>query len=166
MIRRGQQRHILPGEHPDYVSPGTVIYAGMDCLRGHGTVVRKGKVVASISGIVEWMDQLVTVRPLRTRYVASTSAIGDVVVGRVSEVVLGAGQRWKIDVGSQQDAHLLLSAIAISGSARERRWTEEHADMEMRSYFVENDVVRIYCSPSPTNFGTCDVSTEMLLVLC
>lgn len=86
MIRRGGKRHILPGEYETYVSPGQVIHPSTDCLRGHGTLVRGRQVVATISGIVEWMDQLVTVRPLRTRYVAATAAIGDVVVGRVTEV--------------------------------------------------------------------------------
>ena len=81
--------------------------------------------------------------------------------GARDQVVLGKGQRWKIDVGSQQDGHLLLSAITISGSgsARERRWTEEHADLEMRSYFAEDDVVgmrrdfyRPQSSPAPVPF--------------
>ena len=141
MLRRRGARYIRPGEYEAYVSPGQVIHSGTDCLRGHGTMLRGGEVVATISGMVEWMDQLVTVRPLGTRYVSTTAAIGDVVVGRVSEVVLGRGQRWKIEVGSQQDAHLQLSAVKILGSAQDRRWTEEHADLEMRSYFREDDVV-------------------------
>jgi exosome complex component RRP4 len=138
---RRRRRLIHREEYESYTSPGDVVTSDTDCLRGHGTFVRRGQVVASISGIVEWMDKLVTVRPLGTRYVAATAAIGDIVVGRVTEVVLGRGQRWKLDIQSQQDAHLLLSAINIDGSARERRWTEEHADLEMRSYFTEDDLV-------------------------
>ena len=57
------------------------------------------------------------------------------------QVVLGRGQRWKLDIQSQQEAHLLLSAINIDGSARDRHWTEQHADLEMRSYFAEDDLV-------------------------
>ena len=139
-IRR-RRRFIRREEYESYVAPGDVITSDSGCLRGHGTLIRRGQVVASISGIVEWMDKLVTVRPLGTRYVAATAAIGDIVVGRVTEVVLGRGQRWKLDIQSQQEAHLLLSAINIDGSARERRWTEEHADLEMRSYFTEDDLV-------------------------
>ena len=138
---RRRRRAIHREEYESYVAPGGVITSDSDCLRGHGTFIRRGQVVASISGIVEWMDKLVTVRPLGTRYVAATAAIGDIVVGRVTEVVLGRGQRWKLDIQSQQEAHLLLSAINIDGSARDRRWTEEHADLEMRSYFAEDDLV-------------------------
>ena len=154
-----RRRYIERTDYESYVSPGEVITAyASDCIRGHGTFVRRGRVVASISGTVEWMDRLVTVRPLHNRYVASTAAIGDIVVGRVTEVVLGRGQRWKLDVRSQQDAHLLLSAINIAGSARERKWTEDHADLEMRSYFVEGDLVvaevqKVYEDVSPRTSG-------------
>ena len=136
-----RRRAIRREEYQSYVAPGDIITSDSDCLRGHGTFIRRGNVVASISGIVEWMDKLVTVRPLGTRYVAATAAIGDIVVGRVTEVVLGRGQRWKLDIQSQQEAHLLLSAINIDGSARDRRWTEQHADLKMRSYFAEDDLV-------------------------
>jgi exosome complex RNA-binding protein Rrp4 len=70
---------------------------------GHGTFLREdGSLVASVSGVVEYVDKLVMVRPPKTRYVASTAAVGDVVVGRVVETVLGRGQRWKLDINSQQ----------------------------------------------------------------
>ena len=141
LTARRRRRHIRREEYEDYTSPGEVVNPDTDCLRGHGTFLRRGQIVASISGMVEWMDKLVTVRPLGTRYVAATAAIGDIVVGRVSEVVLGKTGRWKLDIQSQQEAHLLLAAINISGSARDRRWTEEHADLEMRSYFAEDDLV-------------------------
>ena len=68
---------------------------------------------------------------------SATAAIGDVVVGRVVETVLGRGQRWKVDINSQQDGHLLLSAITLPGSAMQRKLHEDKADLEMRSIFAD-----------------------------
>lgn len=61
--------------------------------RGHGTQTRAetGALVASVAGVVERVDQLVTVKTLRTRYVAE---VGDVVVGRVAEVRPGMFWLW------------------------------------------------------------------------
>jgi exosome complex component RRP4 len=105
-------------------------------LRGHNTHVRAedGALVASVNGVVERVNQLVSVRPLWSRYAAE---VGDVVVGRVAEV---AQTRWKVDVRGRQHASLLLSSINLPGSAQQRRRT--HADaLEMRKYFREGDVI-------------------------
>jgi exosome complex component RRP4 len=105
-------------------------------LRGHNTHVRveDGALVASVNGVVERVNQLVSVRPLASRYVAQ---VGDVVVGRVADV---AQTRWRIDVRGRQHASLLLSSINLPGSAQQRRRT--HADaLEMRKYFREADVI-------------------------
>jgi|EP01047_Picozoa_sp_COSAG01_P070119 exosome complex component RRP4 len=139
------------GATPEHVSaehmhgsacPGEPVTTEPTVLRGHGTFLRNGAVVASISGPVEYMDRLVTVRPLRSRYVAAVASVGDVVIGRVSEVVLGRAQRWKVDIHSQQHAHLLLSAIDMPGSAQQRRTLEDRADVEMRTFLAEDDLVR------------------------
>lgn len=37
-------------------------------LRGHGTTVSDGQLRASICGVVERVDRLVSVRPIRSRY--------------------------------------------------------------------------------------------------
>ena len=47
-------------------------------LRGHGTRVADGRLLATVCGTVERVNKLVSVRPLRTRYVPET---GDVVLG-------------------------------------------------------------------------------------
>jgi len=39
--------------------------------------------MASVAGVVERVNKLISVKPLRTRY---TAEIGDVVVGRITEV--------------------------------------------------------------------------------
>ena len=52
-------------------------------FRGHGTQVVEDRLQATVCGVVDRVNKLVTVRPLHRRYVAE---IGDVVVGRVTEV--------------------------------------------------------------------------------
>mgnify|MGYP006983393271 FL=1 len=50
---------------------------------GHGTFVQDEELVATVSGIVERVNKLVSVKPLRSRY---NGEVGDVVVGRIVEV--------------------------------------------------------------------------------
>src|SRR3989338_1927653 len=76
-------RHVVPGE---------VITDQADYMRGHGTFEIDGKLIATLSGVVEKINKLVSVRPLRARY---TAEIGDVVVGRILDV---GARRWKVDV--------------------------------------------------------------------
>ncbi|WMV47509.1 hypothetical protein MTR67_040894 [Solanum verrucosum] len=54
-------------------------------LKGHGTLEMGNDVVASVCGVVERVNKLVYVRPLRARY---KPEIGDIIVGRVIEVSL------------------------------------------------------------------------------
>jgi exosome complex RNA-binding protein Rrp4 len=51
--------------------------------RGHGTMVVGDQLVATVCGVVQRVNKLVTVRTVRSRYSAE---VGDVVVGRVVEV--------------------------------------------------------------------------------
>lgn len=41
--------------------------------------------IASVCGVVERINKLISVRPLKSRYVAK---IGDVVVGRITSVII------------------------------------------------------------------------------
>jgi exosome complex component RRP4 len=89
--------------------------------------------LASVSGVVERVNKLVSVRPLRSRY---TGEVGDVVVGRIVEVntfptffffsqCSQVGQkRWRVDVNAKQDAVLLLSAINLPGGVQVRVYTQ------------------------------------------
>jgi len=52
-------------------------------MRGHGTYIKDGYLIASVCGVVERVNKFVFVRPLKSRF---TGDIGDVIVGRVSEV--------------------------------------------------------------------------------
>jgi len=101
--------------------------------RGHGTFEKDGKLIATVSGVVEHVNKLISVVPLRARY---TGDVGDVIVGRITEV---GNKRWKVDVNAKQDGVLLLSSINLPGGTLRRR-TKEDA-LLMRNFFVENDLI-------------------------
>ena len=103
-----------------------------DSLRGHGTRVADGRLLATVCGTVERVNKLVSVRPLRTRYVPET---GDVVLGRVVDI---AGKRWKLDAGGRQDAILQLGAVHLPGAQRRRNTVDE---LNMRALYAENDLI-------------------------
>jgi exosome complex component RRP4 len=102
-------------------------------LRGHGTQVVDGKLMATLCGVIERVNKLVSVRPLSSRYVAE---LGDVVVGRVADV---AGKRWKVDVAAQQAAVLMLSAVNLPGGIQRRRTAED--ELNMRQLYGEGDLI-------------------------
>ena len=53
------------------VTPGEVITDASGFLRGHGTIVRNGKLVATIAGTVQRVNKLVSVHPVSARYVTA-----------------------------------------------------------------------------------------------
>lgn len=46
-----------------HVNPGQFIEADAGFLRGHGTRIHEGRLVATVSGFVERVNKLVSVRP-------------------------------------------------------------------------------------------------------
>lgn len=64
---------------------------------------------ASVAGVLEKVNKLISVRPLKARY---QGEIGDVVVGRITEV---QQRRWKVDTNSKLDSVLLLSSVNLPG---------------------------------------------------
>jgi exosome complex component RRP4 len=117
--------HVLPGEEITR-EPGY--------LRGHGTVLgASGRLVATVAGVVERINSLVSVRALAARYAGE---VGDVVVGRVVDV---QAKRWRVDVRGRQDATLLLSSVNLVGGAQRRRTAEDQ--LHMRDFFAEDDLV-------------------------
>lgn len=64
---------------------------------------------ASVAGILEKVNKLITIRPLKARY---QGEIGDVIVGRITEV---QQSRWKVDTNSKLDSVLLLSSVNLPG---------------------------------------------------
>ncbi|RHY61506.1 hypothetical protein DYB38_003335 [Aphanomyces astaci] len=115
------------------VTPGQVITSEPGFLRGHGTYVEAGELLASVAGIVEKVNQLVSVRPLVSRYIGE---VGDIVVGRISDV---ANKRWKVDINGQQDAVLMLTSVNLPSGAQRRRTAEDQ--LQMREFFEEGDLI-------------------------
>lgn len=126
--------HPSSSSGPEYVSAGDVISSNpAGNLLGHGTLLVDNRIIATVSGHIERVNRLLSVRPLSTRYLGD---IGDIVVGRVAEL---GDQRWKVDVGARQHATLLLASIHLPGGALRRRTAEDQ--LAMRHYFAPSDVV-------------------------
>ena len=114
---------------------------GPELLKGHDTYVgysespETGKqepaIIAAASGVVEVTDRVVSVRSLSSRYVAE---VGDVVVGRITDVLAG---RWLADVGATQHASMLLSNVTEPGGMLRRRGRDD--ELSMRRIFAEGD---------------------------
>ena len=119
-----------------YVMPGDEITDDSSYMRGHGTY-KTGpddkQLVASIAGVVEPINRLISVRPLRTRY---NGEIGDVVVGRITEV---QQKKWKVETNSRLDSVLLLSSVNLPGGELRRKTTED--EMAMKNYLKEGDII-------------------------
>jgi len=113
--------------------PGQVVATESGFLRGHGTYEKDTGLYASVSGVVERVNKLISVKPLKARY---HGEVGDVIVGRITEVTQ---KGWKVDVNGRQDAMLMLSAINLPLGELRRRTTSD--ELQMRSFFVENDVI-------------------------
>lgn len=77
--------------------------------RGHGTYEDEGYLKSSVAGVKEEVNKLISVRPLKSRY---NGEIGDVVVGRITEV---QQKRWKVETNSRLDSVLLLSSVNLPG---------------------------------------------------
>lgn len=119
----------------DYVvvTPGQVIASDAGFLRGHGTYVENGTLVASVAGIVEKVNQLISVRPLKCRYIGE---VGDIVVGRIADC---GTKMWKVDVNGHNDALLMLSSVNLPGGAQRRRTYDDQ--LEMRQHYREAELI-------------------------
>jgi len=121
-------------EEPGHlVSPGDIITRDTGYMRGHGTYMEQEVLFASVAGVVERVNKLISVTPVKTRY---NGEIGDVVVGRVVEV---QQKRWKVDINSRLDAVLMLSSVNLPGGELRRRSAED--ELTMRRYLEEGDLI-------------------------
>jgi len=124
----------IAGLRPQLVVPGDVVTAEPGALRGHGLVEREdGKLSATTCGVVEHVNKLLYVRPLKHRYAGS---VGDVVVGRIVEVQT---ERWSVEIGTATLATLHLGSIHLPGNIQRRRTDED--TLKMREFYVENDII-------------------------
>ena len=73
------------------VTPGEIVTSDPQWMRGHGTYTTaddgsgSSSIVATVAGTVQKVNKLLSVRALKSRY---TPEIGDLVVGRITEVSL------------------------------------------------------------------------------
>ena len=95
--------------------------------------MKNGALYSSVAGVVQRVNKLITVTPLKTKY---QGEIGDVVVGRVTEV---QQKRWKIDVNGRLDALLQISSVNLPGGELRRRSAED--ELSMRNYLQEGDLI-------------------------
>ncbi|KAG8427980.1 Exosome complex component rrp4 [Metarhizium acridum] len=104
-------------------------------MRGHGTYLPAStqSITSSLAGTLTKTNKLLSVRPLRARY---TPEIGDLVVGRITEV---QAKRWRVDVAASQLAILQISAINLPGGILRKR--TETDELQIRSFFSEGDLV-------------------------
>lgn len=127
----------VPSLHPEssYVCVGDTIDTDQQegFLRGHGTQVVDGSLIATVCGVVQRVNKLVSVLPVKSRY---NPELGDVVIGRVTEV---ANKRWRVDLKSRQAAALMLSAVNLPGGVQRRRTAED--ELNMRSVYTEGDLI-------------------------
>uniref|UniRef100_A0A2S2PKN6 Exosome complex component RRP4 n=1 Tax=Schizaphis graminum TaxID=13262 RepID=A0A2S2PKN6_SCHGA len=129
-------RHAVlkPSSNPPIIfTPGEKIRDQTGFMRGHGTYVSAGSLKATVAGVEQNINKLVTVSPLRCRY---NGEIGDVVIGRITELV---HKRWKVDINARLDAVLLLTSIQLPGGELRRRGMED--EQSMRSYLSEGDLI-------------------------
>ncbi|ALC42492.1 Rrp4, partial [Drosophila busckii] len=120
-------------ELPRIYTPGEVLMPESGFMRGHGTFVEDDNIKASVAGVIEKVNKLISVRPLKSRYVGE---IGDVVVARVLEV---GQKRWRVDTNSRLNSVLLLSSVNLPGGELRRRSAED--EQMMRRYLDEGDLI-------------------------
>ncbi|ESO97905.1 hypothetical protein LOTGIDRAFT_209108 [Lottia gigantea] len=120
-------------EIKNLVTPGDVITSDSGFMRGHGTFMEEGKLHASVAGVVEHVNKLICVKPLKTRY---NGEIGDVVIGRIIEV---CQRRWKVETHSKLNSVLMLSSVNLPGGELRRRSEED--EKLMRHYLKEGDLI-------------------------
>ena len=91
------------------------------------------RIFSMASGLTETVERVVSVRGESSRYHAE---VGDVVVGRVTDVLTG---RWLVDIGSTNRASMLLSNVTEPGGMLRRRGRDD--ELTMRRLFAEGDLV-------------------------
>lgn len=126
-----------PINNASLVTPGDVITTDTNYMKGHGTYgtndVDDKRVIASVAGVVEPINKLICVKPLKTRY---NGEVGDVIVGRIKEV---QQKRWKVKTNSRLDSVLHLSSVNLRGGELRRRSAAD--EFAMREYLKEGDLI-------------------------
>ena len=118
-------------------------------------VQRPQRLVASVAGVVERVNKLISVVPASpTAYVP---AIGDLIVGRIASV---GSNRWKVTINPyQREAALLLSGVNLPNGTQRIRTSEDA--LAMRQLFSEGDLVSAEVQ-QVTQDGTASLHTRSL----
>lgn len=129
---------LLPSSEPSLSKltvPGETVTEDSQFMRGHGTYTVEGvkAIHASLMGSLERVNKLLSVTPLRARYVPE---IGDLVIGVVKEVAL---KKWKVDINATVDATLQLASINLPGGTQRRKTGTD--ELQMRTFFEEGDLI-------------------------
>ncbi|PAV73231.1 hypothetical protein WR25_14320 [Diploscapter pachys] len=135
------------------VVPGNVVIENTEFMRGHGTYIHAGKLCASLTGTVQQVNRLVSVKPVKSRY---GGEVGDVVIGRVTDV---QQKRWKLDVNGRLDANLPLSSVNLPGGELRKKSLED--ELMMREYLREGDLLSAEIHEI-RNDGTVNLHTRSL----
>lgn len=115
------------------VTPGELVTDDPVWMKGHGTYYLDNDTYSSVAGTVSRVNRLLSVIPIRGRYQPET---GDHVVGRITEV---GQKRWKVDIGSKQDAVLMLGSVNLPGGVLRRK--NEADELQMRNFLKEGDLL-------------------------
>ncbi|XP_023236569.1 exosome complex component RRP4-like [Centruroides sculpturatus] len=121
-------------ESKHLLTPGNVVVEnGLGFMSGHGTYVRDDKLFASVAGIAERVNKLISVKPLKTRYIGE---VGDVIIGRIREV---QQKRWKVETNSKLDSILLLSSVNLPGGELRRKTADD--EVMMKQFLTKGDLI-------------------------
>lgn len=129
---------LLPSTEPSLSKitiPGELVTADTQFMRGHGTYTIEGEtsIQASLIGSISRVNKLLSVNPLKSRFVPE---IGDLVIGIVKEVSL---KKWKVDINAKTDATLQLASINLPGGIQRRKTGTD--ELQMRTFFEEGDLL-------------------------
>ena len=115
------------------MTPGELVSDDPIWMKGHGTYFVDDQTYSSVAGNILRVNRLLSVVPIKGRYQPET---GDHVIGRITEV---GNRRWKVDIGSKQDATLMLGSVNLPGGVLRRK--SESDELQMRSFLKEGDLL-------------------------
>ncbi|ODV84297.1 hypothetical protein CANARDRAFT_176882 [[Candida] arabinofermentans NRRL YB-2248] len=132
------------------VTPGELITSDPTWMKGHGTYYLTSSsttttdennnnnnsempTYSSLAGTIQKVNKLLTVVPFKGRYKPET---GDHIIGRITGISV---KRWKVDIGGERSATLLLGSVNLPGGVLRRK--TEADELQMRSFLKEGDLV-------------------------
>ncbi|GMF02162.1 unnamed protein product [Ambrosiozyma monospora] len=115
------------------VVPGELITDDPTWMRGHGTYYLNDKTYSSVAGTILKVNKLLSVIPFKGRYTPET---GDHIIGRVVDC---GNKRWRVQIGAEHDAVLMLGSVNLPGGVLRRK--NESDELQMRFFLKEGDLL-------------------------